>query len=196
MRLFGKAYNKLSDEDLMHLAQSGNESAFSELYDRYADRLLNYFFKMLWKDKEMAEDYVQELFMKLVKNAGQFQEGRTFKTWIYSIANNMCKNAYRHHEVIERANTELNHSLETVDFQRADVEHDHNSFRLKLDQCLSKLDENKQITFRMRYDEEYSIKEISEALTCSEGTVKSRLFYTLKFLNTELKGFEHLLKKE
>jgi RNA polymerase sigma-70 factor (ECF subfamily) len=80
MRLFGKAYNKLSDEDLMHLAQSGNESAFSELYDRYADRLLNYFFKMLWKDKEMAEDYVQELFMKLVKNAGQFQEGRTFKT--------------------------------------------------------------------------------------------------------------------
>ncbi len=196
MRLFAKPYHKLEDEELMQLAASENERAFSELYDRYADKLLNYFYKMLWKDREMAEDYVQELFMKLVKNARQYEEGRIFKTWIYSIANNMCKNAYRHHEVVQRANSELNHSLETVEFQRSDLLHDHQSFRLKLDECLNKLDENKQITFRMRYDEEYSIKEISEALTCSEGTVKSRLFYTLQFLNTELKGFEHLLKKE
>ncbi|MDG1260964.1 MAG: RNA polymerase sigma factor [Flavobacteriales bacterium] len=196
MNLFRKPYQKLTDEQLMQKVASGDDKAFSELYDRYADKLLNYFFKMLWKDREMAEDFVQELFMKVIKKPEQFDDSRMFKTWIYSIANNMCKNAYRHHEVVEKAATQLHAEAQHVEFQQTDETHDFNTFRLKLDNCLSKLDENKQLTFRLRYDEHCSIQEIATQLECSEGTVKSRLFYTLKFLNAELKGFKHLLKRD
>lgn len=196
MNLFRKPYQKLTDEQLMQKTASGDEKAFSELYDRYADKLLNYFFKMLWKDREMAEDYVQELFLKVIKKPEQFDETRTFKTWLYSIANNMCKNAYRHHEVVEKAAVELHANANSIDYQKTGTEHDLHAFRSQLDACLSRLDENKQLTFRLRYDEHCSIQEIAAQLECSEGTVKSRLFYALKFLNGELKGFKHLLKRD
>ena len=54
------------------------------------------------------------------------------------------------------------------------------------------LDEVKRSTFEMRFRQDLSIKEIAQAMDCNEGTVKSRLFYTLKQLNTKLKHFEQI----
>ena len=67
---------------------------------------------------------------------------------------------------------------------------DHERFRGRLEQELSELDESQRSTFVMRYYEELSIKEIATAMNCSEGTVKSRLFYTLKKLAGRLYEFD------
>jgi RNA polymerase sigma-70 factor (ECF subfamily) len=48
-------------------------------------------------------------------------------------------------------------------------------------------------TFLLRFIEDLSIKEIAQLTECSEGTVKSRLFYTLKKLGSSLKVYEHQL---
>jgi RNA polymerase sigma-70 factor, ECF subfamily len=55
---------------------------------------------------------------------------------------------------------------------------------------LGLLDEKHRSVFILRFQEEMSIKEISESLGISEGTVKSRLFYTLKKLSDKLKVFD------
>ncbi|WP_306643822.1 RNA polymerase sigma factor [Sanyastnella coralliicola] len=195
MRLFRTPYTELTDEQLMEKAARHDERAFSTLYDRYSDQLLHYFWRMLWKDREMAEDFLQELFIKVAHNAANFDGKRAFKTWLFSIANNMCKNAYRHAEVKSRAKEVLENEKEHVEKSRSEKDLDHATFHDQLEKALQKLDTDKQSTFRLRYFDEMSIKEISEALECSEGTVKSRLFYTLKHLNQALKGFEHLLKE-
>ena len=67
---------------------------------------------------------------------------------------------------------------------------DREAFNIKLEEALAELDEVKRTTFELRFRQEMSIQEISDVMKCSEGTVKSRLFYTLKQLNEKLKVFE------
>jgi len=88
-----------SDERLMERVVRGDERAFTELYDRYQGRLLTYFHRMLWSDCERAEDLLQDLFTKLAQRPGMYDPERPFRTWLFSVANNMCKNEYRREEV-------------------------------------------------------------------------------------------------
>jgi RNA polymerase sigma-70 factor (ECF subfamily) len=67
---------------------------------------------------------------------------------------------------------------------------DKKTFDKLLDIELGLLDEKHRSTFLMRYQHEMSMKEIAEALDISEGTVKSRLFYTIRKLSEKLKVFD------
>lgn len=193
MAWFQPTYQNKSDEELMIMMKDRDQRAFGELYDRYSERLLNYFYRMLWKDREKAEDFMQDLFAKLIEKPALFSGERSFKTWVFSIANNMCKNAYRHHEVVGRANEHIQHFGERTEQTKVEKQMDRAQFDQDLDLVLAEMDDDKRTTFYMRYREELSIKEIAAALGCSEGTVKSRLFYTLKHLNKELKIYEGIL---
>ena len=102
----------------------------------------------------------------------------------------MCKNEYRKQEI--RKNTSYEVKYDVAGETGAEMEQalDWSEFNAKLDEVLEELDDKKRSTFEMRYREDLSIKEISQAMDCSQGTVKSRLFYTLKILNQRLKVFE------
>src|SRR4051812_29743498 len=96
-----------NDEDLMHAVCSGSTLAFEELYRRYARRLLGYFVRMLKFDHAVAEDALQDLFMKIAERPEQFDRSRSFKTWVFSLASNSCKNHYRHAAVKKKSWDEL-----------------------------------------------------------------------------------------
>jgi len=193
LSLFGTTYHKKSDEELMELIKENNQKAFGELYDRYAERLINYFYRMLWKDQEKAEDFTQDLFTKIIQKPELFNGSRAFKTWVFSVANNMCKNEYRHHEVKKKANDHFDYNVSRSAASKAVEDMDKITFNQELEVALSSLDEAKRSTFELRYNDDMSIKEIADTFGCSEGTVKSRLFYTLKHLNTKLKAFEGVI---
>ena len=189
MGLFSKEYDRLGDERLMELVVRGDEKAFGVIYDRYSRRLLNYFHRMLWHDREKAQDFLQDLFTKIAQKPGSYDASRPFQTWIFSVANNMCKNAYRHEEVVKAAAVYMKNGIDREEAKEG-IGVDHENFRERLDEELSKLDPDHKATFVMRYHEEMAIKEIAAAFGCSEGTVKSRLFYTLKKLAERLKEFD------
>jgi RNA polymerase sigma-70 factor (ECF subfamily) len=188
-----KKYEHVPDEELMKLVQQKDAKAFEALYDRYSKLLFTYFCRMLWRDRERARDFTQELFSKIIHKPELFDPSRSFKTWIYSVAHNMCKNEYAKHEVRKVAHQELKRSDGFTDGNDSARQMDRAGFHAKLDEALSELDETKRTTFELRFRQEMSIQEISEAMQCSEGTVKSRLFYTLKELQTKLKHYEGIL---
>ena len=190
MALFKHPYEKHTDEALMVLLVEKDQKAFEILYDRYGKLLYNYFYRMLWRDKEKSRDFTQELFTKLVQKPHLFDQSRNFKTWLYSIANNMCKNEYAKNDVRRVAHAELKRDGEMVGGFEAQKNMDRKQFMEKLNEALQGLDEVKRTTFELRFHQDMSIIEISEAMQCSEGTVKSRLFYTLKDLNAKLKVYE------
>lgn len=191
MGLFGRNYKTKSDEDLMQCIAKGDGMAFEELYGRYSKPMVNFFCRMLWKDREKAQDFMQDLFTKIVHKPDSYDSSRPFKTWIYSIANNMCKNEYRKQEV--RKNT-VNMGHENFAVADASPESskaiDHGLFNDMLNQELEKLEEVQKTTFLLRFKMDLSIKEIAEITETSEGTVKSRIFYTLKKLSEKLKMFD------
>lgn len=187
------AWSVRSDEELMVAIQQKEAAAFEALYDRYARLMLNYFHRMLWKDREKARDFTQELFTKIIHKPELYDSGRPFKTWIYSVAHNMCKNEYAKHEVRVAAAKNLKHEQTGIQAEGASGNMDRAAFNEHLKAALDGLDEVKRTTFELRFYQELSITEISEVMQCSEGTVKSRLFYTLKDLNAQLKMFEGIL---
>ncbi|MCB0795277.1 MAG: sigma-70 family RNA polymerase sigma factor, partial [Flavobacteriales bacterium] len=152
-------------------------------------RVLNYFHRMLWQDRERAQDFLQELFTKIARRPEQYDASRPFVTWLFSVANNMCKNEYRRMQVRRKAAPQLAYEAETSTTPQAGRSVDHAHFRSRLEQELDRLDPDQKATFVMRYHEDLPIKEIAASFGCSEGTVKSRLFYTLKKLAERLKEF-------
>ncbi|MEZ7900467.1 MAG: RNA polymerase sigma factor [Flavobacteriales bacterium] len=189
-------YSSHTDNEIMQLVVERDSLAFSELYDRYNRMLVNYFYKMLWQDEEKAQDFMQDLFTKIVEKPKSFDIKRNFKTWMFSVANNMCKNEYRKQAVRKNTSYNLDESYQIKDTAMNAMDSlQDTQFSEKLTVELAKLDEKQKSTFVMRYFQHLSIKEIAETLECSEGTIKSRLFYTLKKLTVSLKDFAPQLVK-
>lgn len=182
------SYNDHTDEALLPLVAGKVAGAFDELYHRYGQKMFGYFFRMLWKDKEKAEDNVQELFLKVINHAKDFETGRSFSTWLYSIAHNMCKNEYRKQEVRMKHAKTLNTETTTPKEKNLDLQ----KFRVAVANCIGRLDEDKRSLFVLRFQEQLSVPQISSIMNIPEGTIKSRLFYLLKEMKNELQEFKTL----
>jgi len=183
------SYTGYSDAQLLPLITTGNSMAFDELYFRYGQKIFSYFFRMLWKNKELAEDCTQDLFLKIIRHAEIFDQEKRFSTWLYSIAHNMCKNEYRKKEV--RMNHLAINRENPASVEAADP--DMNRFRLAVQACSNALSEEKKSLYILRFTENLTVPEISSILSIPEGTVKSRIFYLLKEMKEQLKEFETLL---
>lgn len=199
MNLFRKNYTLLSDEQLMQRLRQDNSAAFDELYKRYSQRLLAYFYRMLGGDAEKARDFLQDLFFKIIDKHATFRLEAQFSTWIFTLAHNMCKNEYRRLTVRRimtnglDAETLPNPSSDSVNIEQ---KIDHKQFTALLNRELEKVDKNQRSSFLLRFQAQLSIKEISEILGCSEGTTKSRLFYVTKKLANVLRDFNPYQNEE
>jgi RNA polymerase sigma factor (sigma-70 family) len=196
MKLFRKKYQEYSDEELMAFLAKGDKCAFDELYKRYSKNMLLYFKRLLWNDLEKAEDFVHDLFAKIIQKPDSFDRTRTFKTWFYSVANNMCKNEYKRQEVRKNTSYSIENSFHVKDTNTNVMNEVQDSqFSKAFEDNISKMDEKHREVFRLRHFECLSIKEIAEILKANEGTIKSRLFYATKYLAERLKEFHPILNQ-
>ncbi len=196
MGVLKKNYRKLSDEQLMAGVQQRDTAAFDELYHRYSRRLLYFFYRMLGGDEEKAQDFLQDIFLKIVEKPDRFRTDKCFSAWIFAVANNKCKNEYRQMESRSRVRNDENPDARSLSgddpYHPMEKKVDHSSFERAVMRELAGMEESHRGTFLLRYQENFSIREISEILNCSEGTVKSRLFYTARKLADKLKAFNPL----
>ncbi len=190
MRVLKSTYKDLTDEQLVQEMQCGKELAFQELYDRYAQYLFQYFFRRMWKDKEKAEDFVHDLFTKLIKEPQIFDTSRSFKTWVFSVANNMTINEYKKQAVRQNVTGGLQEDLTIAYETRIDSQVQDIQFKEALERELELLDEKHRTVFELRHIQGFSVKEIAETLDINEGTVKSRVFYAVKQLTGKLMEFK------
>ena len=174
----------MSDSELMQQIVLDDQAAFGELYQRYKGRMYYYFYRMLGNSSDTANDFIQELFMKLIEKPECFNPDYPFSTWFYSIANNMCKNEYRRRGVRQEYVEEELLKLQ-IDFQE-DRTVNQEQLVEKIFETLNLLGEDHRSAFLLRYREGFSLKEIAGILDLPEGTVKSRLFYAKKLLAEKL----------
>jgi RNA polymerase sigma-70 factor (ECF subfamily) len=108
---------------------------------------------------------------------------------MYSIANNMCKNEYAKAEVRKKAQLNIEVSEKNSSIQSLDLAH----FKKQLSTLIQQLDPIKKETIELRFFQELSVPEIAVSMNCSEGTVKSRIFYILKEFQKDLIEFKDIL---
>ena len=182
--IFRRKNKVFSDSELMQQIVSGDQAAFNELYHRYKGRMYYYFYRMLGNSAEQANDFLQELFMKLIEKPESYNPAYNFSTWLYSIANNMCKNEYRRQSIrIEYQSAEA--LIPKLDFLNEPSIEPEQAIE-KIFQMLEQLGEEHRSAFLLRYREGFSIREVAVILELPEGTVKSRLFYAKKLLAEKL----------
>lgn len=164
-----------------------NERAFAVLYDRYGGRMYRYFYRMLWRDGHKARDFTQELFTKIIEKPDRFDPRRNFRTWLYALAANLCKNEYR-----RKSPADLLLPTPDDDWQDAYLPDrlDRQYFEDSLRQAIEQLGEAHKQCFVLRYQEELSVAEIAVIVDCPEGTVKSRLHYALQKIAGQLEIFK------
>jgi len=186
-RLSGK-----TDEALVQMIQRGEARALSELYGRYQKKIFRYFYRMLWKDKQKAEDFLHDLFVKLIESPHHVDAGKRFSTWLYSVAHNMCKNEYRRQqfrdgvrETLMRAEAMDNTIVEDID-QR--------DFMQALDNAMATWPEDDRSLFVWRHELGMTFAEIAAILDCPEGTAKSKWFYMKKKLAQHVLAYQPVLK--
>ncbi len=193
MQLFKPKYTSLSDEELMKALSKGDQRAFDELYKRFYAQLLGYFKNMLWGDREKAEDMVHDIFAKIIKNPDYFDTNRSFRTWLFSVASNMCKNEYKKQAVRKNTSTGVEDYRSISSNTNVLAEVQDIQFQQAFEENLAKMDEKHREVFTLRHLEGLSMKEIAEVMEINEGTVKSRLFYATKFLAEKLKVYNPVL---
>lgn len=190
MRLFKVNYQKETDEQLMKMVAKGDQVAFNEVYNRYAAKLAYFFARKLKHDKEKGEDFVHDLFAKLIDRPELFDTNRTFKTWIYSVANNMCINEYKKMAVRSNTSNGLSSEIPVASREQSIIDSVYDKeFSNDLEKQLSKLEEKHSAVFCMRHIDGLSVKEVAEILEINEGTVKSRLFYATKKIARALQEY-------
>lgn len=187
-----RTYQSATDEDLIQWVAQKDKRAFDTLYERYAPSLYRYLYRLLWKNQPLAEDFLQDTFMRVLQAAERFEEGRTFRPWIYSIAHNLCKNEYRRNAIRGEA-VELGEDM-TWEMPEAETIHDTTQWRTSLAEAVNGLSEAHKSVFLLRYEQHLELAEIAEILAVPLGTVKSRMFHLQKRLAKELAAFQILLE--
>jgi RNA polymerase sigma factor (sigma-70 family) len=185
-----------SDESLVARVQKGDPSAFDVLVERHKERLYNAIYQMTANHQE-ADDLVQESFIKAFRAIRSFQGRSSFYTWIYRIAMNRTLNH------LKRRKRGAEFSLNDVD---ASIEHDPdfvelmshktprreaalNELQQRLNEAMAKLSENHRMVVTLHDIQGLTHSEIAEIVNCSEGTVRSRLFYARQQLQALLSDY-------
>jgi len=185
-----------SDEELVRLAQDGDTRAFDELVVKYSPRLYGLVYHMT-SHKEDTNDLMQDIFAKAYRSLKRFRGKSSFYTWIYAIGTNMTLN------FLKKRKRRATWSLDDVDSgiqndeAMVDIGHasnprhqsDINALQKKLNESMQALSDDHRAVVTMFDIQGLPHAEISQILSVSEGTVRSRLFYAHQQLRGHLEEF-------
>lgn len=162
----------------VNAALDGDQEAYAEIVYLHQDPVYNLCYRMLGEHEE-AEDATQEAFLRAHRNLQRFDQGRSFKTWIMSIASNHCVDRLRKRRMrfvsLDDEPTAAALALRSSDplpeqatllGERREIIHE----------LLQQLEHDYRLPIVLRYWYDYSYAEIAREMNTTESAVKSRLF--------------------
>ncbi len=184
------------DVALMLRFKGGEARAFEQLLARHRRGVFNFCLKMLG-DRAAAEDAMQEVFLRVVRSAKDWERQAKVTTWLYTIARNHCIDAIR--KAGYRKTASLDHALNDQEGDAplgervADEEGiapdrgaESARMRLILARAIGALPAEQREVFVMREHAGMPFKDIAAVVGVPENTVKSRMRYALEHLRQSL----------
>ena len=185
-----------SDLELVNRVKSGDTSAFDLLVIKYQRRVIRLISRMV-RDPVEVEDIAQESFLKAYRAIPQFRGDSAFYTWLYRIAVNTAKNYLFSRGRRPIPVSELNsNSEEGESFELHAVTDNSDTpegsmvgmqIAEAVNRAVEKLPNELKTAVTLRELEGLSYEEISEAMNCPIGTVRSRIFRAREAIAEELK---------
>ena len=178
-------------------AKNGDNEAWSNIYEIiYRD--IHYICMEYLKNEDDTQDAEQETFIKIYQKADQLENNESFLPWAKKIAVNTCQNMLKKHK--EATFSEIEEEMSTAEQDAEfDPEDANITFRPEeqadiketarlIHDMMAELPDEQRISLELLYGSELSVKEIAEAMECSENTVKSRLHYGRKAMEEKVEA--------
>src|SRR4030095_3152424 len=176
----GTEIKKLTDEELIFSFQEGNQDAYTEIVNRYKDRLTNFVFRYVGSYDE-CDDIVQDTFVKVYVSKHLYTEIAKFSTWIYTIAINLAKTKISKQQKYKTFSISDAYDDESKDFDipdeafTPDVDANSKFLNKHIQKALDSISESYRELVILRDVEDFSYEEIVEMTGLPMGTVKSRI---------------------
>jgi RNA polymerase sigma-70 factor (ECF subfamily) len=187
--------HQIPEDELIRLAQNGDERAFESLVRQYQGMIFNFAMKVC-RERQKAEETLQDTFINVYQKLSQFDGRSRFSTWLYSIVTNNCLMKRRRRKMddlmeaydefpssngdSEKQSVAVNwHSTPAQDLIREELKE-------QLDQAILKLPMEYRVVFVLRDIEEKSTDEVASILNISTEATKSRLRRARAFLRQQL----------
>ncbi|MCU0416389.1 MAG: sigma-70 family RNA polymerase sigma factor [Cytophagaceae bacterium] len=181
---------KMNDTELVSVYIQGNEGAFAELVRRHKSKVFTTIY-LIVKDRYVAEDLLQDVFIKAVHKmkGGQYNEEGKFLPWIVRIAHNLAIDSFRKNKRYPTIILDDGMSIfNSLSFAEDSVE----TLRIKgeneslIRALIQKLPDNQKEVVLMRHFSDMSFQEIADATGVSINTALGRMRYALINLRKEL----------
>jgi len=202
-RTMGKARKRVPTKtgaseprDLLVCFRDGDAAAFREIVATYQARLVQFYYRLCW-DRDCAEDFAQELFMKLLRGAHRYRPGGKLSTFIFRVATNLWIDHYRASRPLPRLYS-LDQPLRdgasvaatavALGVDPADRAIDREE-RARLRQALESLTEPHRLVFELAVYQQLPYADIGEVLQIPVGTVKSRMHNSVRALRELLAAY-------
>jgi len=181
----------MQTDALIERAREGDKNAQGRLVQIWYKRIYNFGFKFFF-DHDLAMEVAQKTFISMHKNIAALQEVTRFKSWLYTIAVNYCREELRKKKSARAMSLhDLRPGEQEESFrweisagrtENPDRQYRHAELSDILQKCLMELsDEQREVVIMKEY-EGLKFREIAETLSISENTVKSRMYYGLESL--------------
>ena len=182
-----------SESIIMSEVAEGNLSAFHELVERYQNSLLNYAYRYTG-DRAAAEDIAQEVFFRVFKSAKDYRPLSSFKTWLFTIATNLCLNELRDNRISRNTIDvfELNEAgfvfLATT-LTSPERETENRELSTVLMKAIRSIPEKQRVALLLHKYSGFSYLEISRMMSCSVSAVESLIHRARQSLKNQLSSY-------
>jgi RNA polymerase sigma-70 factor (ECF subfamily) len=169
-----------TDLELVEMVKRSNKAAFSALVRRHQLAVFRLAMRFM-KNKQAAEDVVQEAFIKAYERIATFEARASFKSWLFQIAVNTAKNKLR-----ERRDSMDIDDVHVSVAPLAESGLVHGSVADVLQELVDALPPRQRTALMLRVYEDLSFKEIAEVMQCPYDTAKANYRHALMKLKVEL----------
>lgn len=166
------------------------DKAFEQLFKGNYRSLCNFAFSFL-KDRDDAEDVVQQMFFTLFKKKQELEIHTTLKSYLFSSVKNACLNHLRHVQVRTEHLAEQMYFPQIVNSTSNQVI--GNELEKKIEHALDQLPDQCGLVFKMSRFGNMKYKEIADELNISVKTVENHMGKALKLMRVSLRDYMHIL---
>lgn len=170
------------DAQLMLRFQNGDTGAFDTLFEKHRRRIINYIYRFV-RNREVAEELAQEIFLKVYENASGYRAKAKFLSWLYTIATNVCLNEIRrprfravHQSLDDPDRGGLGEDAvrrEIATSNGPDLELERLEMERAIKGALAQIPEKQRVAFILNKYQDLSYAEVADVLKLSEKAVKS-----------------------
>lgn len=178
---------KIQESEIIELmfSEKTREQGVRQMMDAYQSRLY-WHIRRIVVDHDLAQDTLQDTFIKAYQNFHQFKQDSQLYTWLYRIATNESLQQLKKSKRMQKSDEDTEHHLQNLVADNVSAEAEE--IQILLQKAIQTLPEKQKLVFTMRYYDDLPYEEISKILDMSVGTLKTNYHYAKQKVEEYIKA--------